>query len=185
LARIDEAVSRILRVKFMSGLFARQQPDLPVSGQFATAAAQAVNRQAAEESIVLAKNSNNLLPLSKQANILVTGPTANLLSVLNGGWTITWQGDNEQLYPQQALTLLEAIRLKTRGKVTYVGGQRYQDEINIEQEVTAARTHDVVVLALGENTYTETIGNLETLNLPFPQYQLAQALFATGNRSYW
>ncbi len=179
-ARIDEAVTRILRVKFASGLFDRQQPDLPVKGNFVTAEANAINRQAAEESIVLAKNHNNLLPLSKTTNILVTGPTANLLSVMNGGWTITWQGDQEQFYPQQKLTLLEAIRQKTKGKVTYVGGQRYQDEINIEQAVTEAQKHDVVVLALGENTYTETLGNLETLNLPFPQHQLARALFATG-----
>ena len=131
-ARIDEAVTRILRVKFASGLFEREQPDIPVKGHFVTAEANALNRQAAEESIVLAKNHNNLLPLSKHASILVTGPTANLLSVINGGWTITWQGDNEHLYPQQKLTLLEAIRQKSKAKVSYVGGQRYQDEINIE-----------------------------------------------------
>lgn len=178
--RVDEAVSRILRVKFMSGLFDRREPDIATEGNFSTAEANAINLQAARESIVLAKNTQNILPLSKKANILVTGPTANLLSVMNGGWTITWQGDNEALYPQHKLTLLEAIRQKTSGKVTYVGGQRYQDEINIEQAVTEASKHDVVVLALGENTYTETAGNIETLNLPYPQYQLARALFAAG-----
>ena len=179
-SRIDEAVSRILRVKYMSGLFDRHSPDIAVEGNFSTEQANAINLQAARESIVLAKNTQNILPLSKKASILVTGPTANLLSVMNGGWTITWQGDNEALYPQQKQTLLEAIRQKTTAKVTYVGGQRYQDEINIEQAVTEAHKHDVVVLALGENTYTETAGNIETLNLPFPQYQLARALFATG-----
>ena len=179
-ARIDEAVSRILRVKFMSGLFDRRAPDITADGHFSTPAANAVNLQAARESIVLAKNTQNTLPLSKKASILVTGPTANLLSVMNGGWTITWQGDNEALYPQQKLTLLEAIRQKTTGQVTYVGGQRYQDEINIEQAVGEAYKHDVVILALGENTYTETAGNIESLNLPYPQYQLARALFATG-----
>ena len=179
-ARIDEAVSRILRVKYMSGLFDRRAPDISADGHFSTPAANAVNLQAARESIVLAKNTQNTLPLSKKASILVTGPTANLLSVMNGGWTITWQGDNEALYPQQKLTLLEAIRQKTTGQVTYVGGQRYQDEINIEQAVGEAYKHDVVILALGENTYTETAGNIESLNLPYPQYQLARALFATG-----
>lgn len=179
-ARIDEAVTRILRVKYLSGLFERREPDIAAEDHFSTAEANAINLQAARESIVLAKNSQNILPLSKKASILVTGPTANLLSVMNGGWTITWQGDNEALYPQQKLTLLEAIRQKTSGQVSYVGGQRYQDEINIEQAVGEAYRHDVVVMALGENTYTETAGNIDSLNLPFPQYQLARALFATG-----
>ena len=179
-ARVDEAVSRILRVKYLSGLFDRHAPDIKTEGNFSTPEANALNLQAARESIVLAKNAHNILPLKKSANILVTGPTANLLSVMNGGWTITWQGDNDALYPQHKLTLLEAIRQKTSGKVTYVGGQRYQDEINIEQAVDQATKHDLVVLALGENTYTETAGNIESLNLPYPQYQLARAIFMTG-----
>lgn len=178
MSRINEAVSRILRVKFQTGLFERKQPDLAVDGNFATDAAQAVNRQAAEESIVLAKNDNRLLPLDKQTSILVTGPTANLLSVMNGGWTITWQGDAEQWYPQDKLTLFEALQKKTTGKVTYVGGKQYRDEINIEQAVNQARQHDVVVLALGENTYTETPGNIDALTLDPVQMQLARAIFA-------
>ena len=91
MARIDEAVSRILRVKYQSGLFERKEAALAADGHFATGEAVEINKQAAREAIILAKNSNNLLPLSKQASILVTGPTANLLSVMNGGWTITWQ----------------------------------------------------------------------------------------------
>lgn len=178
MSRIDEAVSRILRVKFQSGLFERKQTDLAVEGQFATKTAQTLNRQAAEESIVLAKNAHHLLPLGKQTSILVTGPTANLLSVMNGGWTITWQGDAEQWYPQDKLTLFEAIEKKTSGRVTYVGGHRFSDEINIEQAVNQARQHDVVVLALGENTYTETPGNIDALTLDPVQLQLARAIFA-------
>ncbi len=180
MARIDEAVSRILRVKYQSGLFERIEPALAVESNFATEEAVAVNRQAARESIILAKNDNHILPLSKQASVLVTGPTANLLSVMNGGWTITWQGASEHLYPQDKLTLLEAIQQKTSGKVTYVGGQAFTDEINIEQAVTEARDHDVVIMALGEKPYTETPGNIETLNLDPVQYQLARAIFATG-----
>lgn len=179
-SRIDEAVTRILRVKYQAGLFERIEPDIDVNENFATKKAEAINRQAAQESIVLVKNEKQFLPLSKKASILVTGPTANLLSVMNGGWTLTWQGDNENLYPKDKLTLLKAIEQKTSGKVTYVGGKHYQDEINIEQAVTEARQHDVVVLVLGEKTYTETSGNIDTLNLPFAQIQLAKALFATG-----
>ncbi|MCQ8103819.1 glycoside hydrolase family 3 C-terminal domain-containing protein [Methylomonas sp. SURF-2] len=179
-SRIDEAVGRILRVKLQSGLFERREPSIPVAGNFATADGQAVNRQAAEEAIVLAKNANGILPLSKQTRILLTGPTANLLSVMNGGWTITWQGDAEQWYPQDKLTLLKALQQKSAGKVTYVGGQRYSEEINIEQAVAQARQHDVVILALGENTYTETVGNIDSLELPAVQLQLARAIFAAG-----
>lgn len=180
MARIDEAVSRILRVKFQSGLFELKTPAIPVENNFATEAAVAVNRQAARESIVLAKNDNHLLPLSKQTSILVTGPTANLLNVMNGGWTITWQGDKEQLYPQDKLTLFKAIQQKTAGKVSFVGGRQFSDEINIEQAVTEARNHDVVILALGEKPYTETEGNLESLNLDKVQLQLANAVLAIG-----
>ncbi|OAI18221.1 beta-glucosidase [Methylomonas lenta] len=180
MSRIDEAVSRILKVKVQAGLFELKQPALPVEGNFATEDAVAINRQAAEEAIVLAKNANHILPLSKHASILVTGPSANLLSVMNGGWTITWQGSAEELYPQDKLTLLKAIQQKTSGQVTYVGGQRFSDEINIEQAVTQARNHDVVVLALGENTYTETTGNIDSLELDPVQLQLARAIFAIG-----
>ena len=180
MTRIDEAVSRILRVKFQSGLFERKEPALAVAGNFATEQAEAINRQAAEEAIVLAKNNNGFLPLSKDSSVLVTGPTANLLSVMNGGWTITWQGDAEQWYPKDKLTLLKAIQQKTSGKVTYVGGERFSDEINIEKAVNEARNHDVVVLALGENTYTETLGNIDTLELDPVQLQLARAIFAIG-----
>lgn len=180
MGRIDEAVSRILTVKFQTGLFERKEPALPVEGNVATEQAVAINRQAAREAVVLAKNANHTLPLSKHTSILVTGPTANLLSVMNGGWTITWQGSTEELYPQDKLTLLKAIQQKTSGKVTYVGGQRFSDEINIEQAVTEARHHDVVVLALGENTYTETMGNIDTLALDPVQLQLARAIFAIG-----
>lgn len=180
MTRIDEAVSRILRVKYQSGLFERTEPTLAVEGNFVTEEAVAVNRQAAREAIVLAKNDQHILPLSKQTSILVTGPTANLLSVMNGGWTITWQGDKEELYPQDKLTLLEAVRQKTSGKVTHVGGQGFSDEINIEQAVNEARQHDVVVLALGEKPYTETMGNIVSLELDPVQLQLARAIFAIG-----
>lgn len=179
-ARIDEAVTRILRVKLQSGLFERTEPALPVAGNFVTDDAVAANRQAAREAIVLAKNDKQMLPLPKTASILVTGPTANLLSVMNGGWTITWQGNNEALYPKNHPTLLQAIQAKTSGKVTYVGGQQFSDEINIEQAVNEARKHDLVILALGEKTYTETEGNIDSLMLDPVQLQLARAIFEIG-----
>ena len=180
LSRIDEAVTRILTVKFQSGLFEQAEPALAVAGNFATAEAAAVNSQAARESIVLAKNAGNILPLNKKASILVTGPTANLLNVMNGGWTITWQGDKEELYPRDKLTLLQALQQKSQGRITHVGGRAFNDEINIEQAVTEARRHDYVILALGEKPYTETEGNISSLDLDRNQLNLGRALLATG-----
>ena len=90
LARIDQAVARILTVKYQAGLFNPPKPLLPEAEHFATELATDTNRQAARESIILAKNDQHILPLKKSANILIAGPNANLLSVMNGGWTLTW-----------------------------------------------------------------------------------------------
>ncbi len=179
LARINEAVSRILTVKYRTGLF-EPKPLPAVEGNFATAEAIETSRQAARESIVLAKNEHNILPLKKDANILVTGPTANLLSVMNGGWTITWQGAAEDLYPKDKLTVLAAIRKKASGKVTYVGGDSFDAPIDIQKVVDEAKNHDLILLSLGEHPYTETSGNIESLNLDQAQVDLANAAIATG-----
>jgi beta-glucosidase len=179
LSRIDEAVSRILRVKYQAGLF-EPKPLLAAKDNFATAEAIETNRQAARESIILAKNDHNILPLKKDASILVAGPTANLLSVMNGGWTITWQGAAEELYPQEKLTVLEAIQKKTTGIVTYVGGNSFDSAIDIQKLVEEAKNHDLILLSLGEKPYTETVGNIESLNLDQAQVDLANAAIATG-----
>ena len=180
ITRIDEAVSRILQVKFEAGLFEPDNKMLSIEGNFATPEAIATNGQAARESIVLAKNDNHILPLKKDANILVTGPTANLLSAMNGGWTITWQGDDESLYPKNQLTVFKAIEKKSTGKVTYIEGSSFTDEIDINRVIEAAKNHDTIVLCLGEKPYTETLGNIGSLNLNQAQINLANAVIATG-----
>jgi len=180
LSRIDEAVSRILGVKFKAGLFEPNAPVLPEEKSVQRAEDAEVNRQAARESIILAKNTNNALPLKKESRVLVTGPTANLLSVMNGGWTITWQGDDESLYPQDKLTVLEAIQKKSTGKVTFVGGNSFNDPIDIQKAVAEAKNHDTIVLCLGEKPYTETAGNIGSLELDQAQINLANAMMATG-----
>ena len=180
ITRIDEAVSRILQVKFEAGLFEPTNKMLPIEGNFATPEAIATNGQAARESIVLAKNDNHILPLKKDSNILVTGPTANLLSAMNGGWTITWQGDDESLYPKNQLTVFKAIEKKSTGKVTYIEGSSFTDEIDINRVIEAAKNHDTIVLCLGEKPYTETLGNIGSLNLNQAQINLANAVIATG-----
>ncbi|WP_084480164.1 glycoside hydrolase family 3 N-terminal domain-containing protein [Methylomicrobium lacus] len=179
-ARIDEAVGRILTVKYQAGLFNPPKTPIPAEGNFATPAATSTNLQAAHEAIILAKNDHHLLPLKKDAKILVTGPTANLLSVLNGGWTITWQGDAEHLYPKDKLTVLAALKKQSTGKVTHVGGNRFDDPIDTAKVIAEAKHHDVIVLSLGEKPYTETLGNIASLDLDPEQQALADAALATG-----
>jgi len=129
ISRIDEAVSRILTVKFELGLFENPYPDKSLQNKFAALQSSDINLEAAHESIVLVKNENNLLPLKKNSKILVTGPTANLLSVMNGGWTITWQGDEEALYPPEKLTVLEAVQKKVGSNmVIYEPGTSFNSE---------------------------------------------------------
>jgi beta-glucosidase len=179
--RIDEAVKRILTVKFQAGLFAPHVSE-PQNYQIDVAAPESVevNRQAARESIVLAKNDHQLLPLKKDQDILVIGPTANLVSALNGGWTITWQGDAEHLYPKETPTILQAMQRTSTGQVYYVGESSFDGPIDLEKMSTLAEKSDVILLCLGEKPYTETLGNIESLNLAQNQIDLANAVIATG-----
>ncbi|MBN1126986.1 MAG: glycoside hydrolase family 3 C-terminal domain-containing protein [Sedimentisphaerales bacterium] len=176
MSRIDEAVRRILKVKFALGLFDNPYPQADAKANLATAGATALNLQAARECITLLKNENNLLPLASDKKVLVTGPTADLISVMNGGWTITWQGDREDLYPAEKLTVLEAIQAKIgAGNVQYVPGPFDQaSDLNAILEV--ARQADVAIVCLGEKTYCETPGNIDDLNLPDAQKNLVEAI---------
>jgi beta-glucosidase len=179
--RIDEAVTRILRVKFLLGLFENPYPDKSLKTRFATKESDAVNLLAAQESIVLAKNEGNILPLSKNSKILVSGPTANMLSVMNGGWTITWQGNEESLYPKNKLTVLNAIQDKIGPEnVKFVQGTSFDSVININEAVSGANDVDAIILCLGEGAYCETTGNLDNLTLDSAQLKLASALIKTG-----
>jgi len=178
-SRINEAVSRILMVKVKLGLFDKPYPNPDMIKQVGTEEHTQVNREAAREAVVLAKNDKNILPLSKDAKILVTGPTANLLSVLNGGWTITWQGNVEELYPKQKNTVLEALQ-KQNSNVTYVEDSSFTKDSNHDAALKAAKDADVIVLCLGEHTYCETPGNINDLNLEDSQIKFAEQMFATG-----
>lgn len=179
--RINEAVADILRVKFQLGLFEKPYPNKQLKEQFATDTSRKVNLQAAREAITLLKNENNILPLDKNRKVLVTGPSANKLSVLNGGWTITWQGDNEALYPQEKTTILEAIQGKVgASSVEYIEGVTFDEEVDISRAVSAANSADVIVACLGEPPYCETPGNIDDLTLSAPQIRLVQELAGTG-----
>src|SRR5204863_6703650 len=124
-SRIDEAVRRILLVKFELGLFEKPMPDASLKAKFALPESRQVSLQAARESITLLKNSNNVLPLAKTAKVLVTGPTADSLISLNNGWTWVWQGSEESLYPKDRHTIRRAIEAKIgANNVTFVQGTR-------------------------------------------------------------
>ncbi len=179
--RIDQAVRNILKVKKQLGLFDNAYPDKEARKNFATPEATQINLQAAQECITLLKNTNHVLPLAKDKKVLVTGPTANLLSVLNGGWTITWQGDREDLYPAEKDTVLEAVqKLIGKDKVSYVEGTAFDKDINTAAAVEAAKQADVVIACIGEKTYCETPGNINDLTLEEAQLNLIAQLAATG-----
>src|SRR5579864_6115083 len=109
MTRIDDAVRRILRVKFMTGIFENSRPDAAMKARFDQPAFAEANLAAAQEAITLLKNDNHVLPLARGRKILVTGPTAHSHTVLNSGWSRSWLGGEEDLFPQDKPTLLDGI----------------------------------------------------------------------------
>ena len=181
MSRIDDAVSRILKVKYELGLFetpAGNPQDYPL---FNSAAHNQVNYDVAAECITLLKNSNSLLPLSTGKKILVTGPSANSMRSLNGGWSRNWQGDNSDETEKDKNTILESIRnVFGATNVDYAEGATFEKSTNISEAVSKAGNSDVIVLCIGETSYTETPGNINDLNISESQIELAKALYATG-----
>ena len=180
-ARIDDAVRRILRVKIQAGLLENARPDPAISARFNQPEFRQTNLAAAREAVTLLKNANGVLPLRRGSKVLVTGPTANMLSALNGGWSLTWQGDAEEQYPQEKLTILRALQAADgEQNVSYVPGVGFDKEIDIPAAVAAARSADVIVAGLGEKAYCESPGNIDDLTLPDAQLQLVAELAKTG-----
>jgi beta-glucosidase len=195
-SRIDEAVRRILKVKFELGLFENPLPNPALKSKMGLPESRQAALQAARESMTLLKNSGSLLPLGRDRKILVTGPTADSLISLNNGWSYVWQGSEESLYPKDRPTIRQAIEAKAgAANVTYVPGTKIgrppgspsnstptnmEAEVDIPAAVRAANAADVVVLCLGEGSYTETPGNIPDLTIGEPQRKLAAAIAATG-----
>ncbi len=180
--RIDEAVRRILTVKFKLGLF--ENPYYEEEGlyeKFGSEEFAQDSYRAAVEAITLLKNSNDILPLSKDSKILVTGPNAHSLTALNGGWSRTWQGTDPQYDTEGKPTILEALRSRLgQSSVSYVQGSAIDSVINIEKAVTEARNSEVAVVVVGESPYTEKPGDLRDLWLPEAQRDLVKAIAQTG-----
>lgn len=181
MARIDQAVRRILRVKFELGLFEHAVADSTMMVNIGAPQFQAVSRRAADEAVTLLKNDRALLPLSPSARVLVTGPVARSLLSQYGGWSYTWQGADSTAYPTGVRTLFDALRARGGSeRVTYVPGASLTAEIDIDAAVAAARSADVAIVALGEGAYAENPGNIDDLRLPDAQLRLARAIEATG-----
>ena len=189
MSRIDDACRRVLRMKYRLGLFEHPTQKLknyPLFGgeQFAQLALEG-----ATESMVLLKNSNNILPLQKGKKILLTGPNANQMRCLDGGWSYTWQGNRTDEFASKYNTIYEALcneygkeNIVLNQGVTYneVGKYWEENEPQIAAAVEAAKHVDVVVACIGENSYTETPGNLTDLWLSENQRNLVKALATTG-----
>jgi len=186
MSRLDDAVRRILRLKFRLGLFEKPVFDYVEYEQFASDEHKANARKAAEESITLLKNENNLLPLSAEKRILLTGPNANSMRTLQGGWTLSWQGEKVEQFIDSKNTFLKSIENHAKN-VVFAPGVSYnmngwwKEEItDISAAVKAARNVDVIVACIGENTYTEKPGDLNDLSLSQNQNDLINALSKTG-----
>ncbi|NCD72215.1 glycoside hydrolase family 3 N-terminal domain-containing protein [Mucilaginibacter agri] len=179
--RINEAVHRILKVKYELGLFERPVGNPSDYPKFGSEEFRAASVQAAREAITLLKNNNNVLPLKKEMKVLVTGPTANTMRSLNGGWSYTWQGEQTDKFAAAKNTILEAIQQKIgKDNVTYEEGAKFDSLANVDDAVKAAKKADAIVLCLGELSYTENVGNIDDLNLPDAQFKLAEELAKTG-----
>lgn len=189
MSRIDDACRRVLRMKYRLDLFENPTQKLKNYPKFGGEEFAKLALEGATESMVLLKNEGNILPLQHGKKILLTGPNANQMRCLNGGWSYTWQGHRADEFAGKYNTIYEAF-CNEYGKenvilnqgVTYNEKGKYweENEPQIQEAVAAAKDADVIVACIGENSYTETPGNLTDLWLSENQRNLVKALAQTG-----
>ena len=189
MSRIDDACRRVLRMKYRLDLFKNPTQKLKNYPKFGGEEFAKLALEGATESMVLLKNEGNILPLQHGKKILLTGPNANQMRCLNGGWSYTWQGHRADEFAGKYNTIYEAF-CNEYGKenvilnqgVTYNEKGKYWEENKpqIQEAVAAAKDADVIVACIGENSYTETPGNLTDLWLSENQRNLVKALAQTG-----
>ena len=191
MSRIDDAVARVLRLKYRLGLFENPYWDIKKYNKFGSEEFARVALQAAEESEVLLKNEGNILPLAKGTKILLAGPNANSMRCLNGGWSHSWQGHLADQCAGAYNTIYESLCNKYgKENIIYEPGVTYapykndnwweENQPEIEKSVAAASRADVIIACIGENSYCETPGNLTNLTMSENQRNLVKALAATG-----
>ena len=191
MSRIDDAVARVLRLKYRLELFENPYWDIKKYNKFGSEEFARVALQAAEESEVLLKNEGNILPLAKGTKILLAGPNANSMRCLNGGWSYSWQGHLADQCAGAYNTIYESLCNKYgKENIIYEPGVTYapykndnwweENQPEIEKSVAAASRADVIIACIGENSYCETPGNLTNLTMSENQRNLVKALAATG-----
>lgn len=189
MSRIDDACRRVLRMKYRLDLFKNPTQKLKNYPKFGGEEFAKLALEGATESMVLLKNEGNILPLQHGKKILLTGPNANQMRCLDGGWSYTWQGHRADEFAGKYNTIYEAF-CNEYGKenvilnqgVTYNEKGKYweENEPQIQDAVDAAKNVDVIVACIGENSYTETPGNLTDLWLSENQRNLVKELAKTG-----
>ena len=189
MSRIDDACRRVLRMKYRLDLFKNPTQKLKNYPKFGGEEFAKLALEGATESMVLLKNEGNILPLQHGKKILLTGPNANQMRCLDGGWSYTWQGHRTDEFAGKYNTIYEAF-CNQYGKenvilnqgVTYNETGKYweENEPQIQGAVDAAKNVDVIVACIGENSYTETPGNLTDLWLSENQRNLVKELAKTG-----
>jgi beta-glucosidase len=183
MSRIDDAVRRILLLKLKVGLFDNPYPEPAAVANFGRPEYQTLALQAARETMTLLKNDGDALPLNRSLHLLVAGPSARSISALNGCWSYTWQGKEEQWYPKDSKTILDVLSDRLGADhVTTTSVTGFDSPANYDTSAlkTAAAGVDAIVLCLGENAYAESPGNIRDLALPEPQLALARTAAATG-----
>ncbi len=183
MARIDEAVGRILTLKLKLGLMKKPLPSIADIDVIGSDQHQQVALNAARESITLLKNEKNILPLTTDKKILLVGPAANSLSALHSSWSYTWQGSDQSLYPASTKTIRQA--LEARAGIAVIrsnAAAEFNDAANYDVSFIQkhAAASDVIVLCIGEDAYAEQPGVIKDLNLPDAQKQLIVAAKKTG-----
>jgi beta-glucosidase len=183
MTRIDDAVRRVLTLKMKVGLFDNAYPEVNSFQNFGKPEYQTLALETAQEAMTLLKNENNVLPLSKGKKILVAGPSAQSISAMNGCWSYTWQGKEEQWFPTDSKTIYQAIADKIgANNVVTSTGKGFDNPLNYDTEKLKelAAGVDAIVLCLGENAYAESPGNTADLALPENQSNLIKIASATG-----
>lgn len=189
MSRIDDACRRVLRMKYRLDLFKNPTQKLKNYPKFGGKEFAKLALEGATESMVLLKNEGNILPLQHGKKILLTGPNANQMRCLDGGWSYTWQGHRADEFAGKYNTIYEAFCNEYGKKnvilnqgVTYNEKGKYweENEPQIQGAVDAAKDADIIVACIGENSYTETPGNLTDLWLSENQRNLVKALAQTG-----
>jgi beta-glucosidase len=188
MTRIDDAVRRILRMKYRMGLFDMPNTDIKDYPKYGGEEHRLAAQDAAVQTMILLKNKG-ILPLKQGQKILVTGPNANSMRCLNGGWSYTWQGKDADKFASSHNTILEAMQQRFgNANIVYEPGVTYnndglyweENEPQIDRAVRAAAQVDVILACVGENSYAETPGNLDDLALSAKQRDLVKALAKTG-----